>query len=145
MKIRTGFVFGFILSCALLSAGTVLSQDEIAGLPLAQDMAHEAETQWIWGDVVSVDKAARSIKVKYLDYDTDTEKEMAITADDNTKYENVNSFDEIKPQDTLSIDYKIGTDASNIAVNISVERPESVETSSEDIFMEEDNAVTDSD
>jgi hypothetical protein len=92
-----------------------------------------------------VDKAARSIKVKYLDYDTDTEKEMAITADDNTKYENVNSFDEIKPQDTLSIDYKIGTDASNIAVNISVERPESVETSSEDIFMEEDNAVTDSD
>jgi len=80
----------------------------------------EPEVQWLWGEVVSVDTNAKQMTVKYLDYETDTEKEMNIKADDKTTYENVKSLDEIKVQDTLSIDY-IVADGKNIAKNISVE------------------------
>jgi len=78
------------------------------------------EVQWLWGEVVSVDTAAKQITVKYLDYETDTEKEINIAVDDKTTYENVASLGQIKAQDTLSIDYVV-RDTGNIARNISVE------------------------
>ncbi|MFH0913591.1 MAG: hypothetical protein V1884_04865, partial [Candidatus Omnitrophota bacterium] len=70
--------------------------------------------------VVSVDTVAKQIKVKYFDYETDTEKEINIAVDDKTIYENVVSLDQIKAEDTMSIDYVV-TDTGNIARNISVE------------------------
>lgn len=124
----------------LLSALPAFGEEGMVELP---GVSLEAETQWIWGDVVSVDKASRKITVRYLDYETDTEKEITIVADDNTRYENARSFDEIKPQDTLSIDYTIGTDGSNIARNISVEKPEIGEVSAQETFEEESTAVLD--
>jgi uncharacterized Zn finger protein len=62
--------------------------------------------------------------VKYLDYDADQEKEMAINVDEKTIYENVKSIDEIKPQDTVSIDYIVSPEGKNIAKNISIEKIE---------------------
>ena len=93
----------------------------------AQEMDIESETQWVWGEVVSVDTAAKTIKVKYFDYDSDTEKEITVAMDDKTAYENVKSIDEIKPKDTLSIDYIIGPEGKVIAKNISVEKTEGVQ------------------
>ncbi|MDP3731414.1 MAG: hypothetical protein Q8R31_00065, partial [Candidatus Omnitrophota bacterium] len=123
------------------NAGIVFSQEQAAEKPLAQEVPSEPETQWVWGDVVSVDTAAKKILVKYLDYETDTEKEININVDDKTTYENVKSIDEIKPQDTLSVDYMVSPDGSNIARNISVEKPEGTEALPEETPKEEPKVV----
>jgi len=87
----------------------------------------EEEFQWIWGEVTSIDTAKKSITVKYLDYETDIEKEMSFVIDEKTNFEGVNSLGEIKVKDTVSIDYIMEQD-KNIARNISVEKPEDTTT-----------------
>jgi len=87
----------------------------------------EEEFQWIWGEVSSIDTAKKSITVKYLDYETDTEKETSFVIDEKTNFEGVNSLGEIKVKDTVSIDYIMEQD-KNIARNISVEKPEDTTT-----------------
>lgn len=85
------------------------------------------EFQWIWGEVISIDNSNKQINIKYLDYETDTEKEMTFFVDENTTYEGVNSLLEINPQDTVSIDYII-KDTKNIARHITVEKPQDTTT-----------------
>lgn len=88
----------------------------------------EPQTQWVWGEVISVDTNSGQILVRYLDYETDNEKEIAIYTETNTTYENVTALSEIKPKDTVSIDYTISSDGKNIAQNISVEKIEPAST-----------------
>jgi hypothetical protein len=83
----------------------------------------EEKFQWIWGEVTNIDTAKKLINIKYLDYETDTEKEASFVIDEKTNFEGVNSLEEIKVKDTVSIDYIIEQD-KNIARNISVERLE---------------------
>jgi len=128
MKIKINLVLWLIFSFILISTGLIFSQEQTAEKPLAQEAPSEPETLWIWGDVVSVDAAAKKILVKYLDYETDTDREINIVVDDKTTYENVKSVDEIKPQDILTVDYIINPDNNNIARNISVEKPEGAQT-----------------
>lgn len=90
--------------------------------------SEESGTLWLWGEVVSLDAASGQILVKYLDYETDSEKEITINVDDRTTYENVKSIGEIKPKDTVSIDYRVNPEAKNIAKNISVEKLETIPT-----------------
>jgi len=137
MKIKMKFVLGIALFFILINTCLVFSQELATDKPAAQESPSEADTQWIWGDVVSVDAATKKILVKYLDYETENEKEINIEVDDKTTYENVKSVDEIKPLDTLSIDYIINPDDRNIAKNISVERPESVPTLPQEGIKEE--------
>ena len=115
MKTRTGLVLG-IVGCFIFIS---------MGLSFSQEPQEEPQTQWLWGEAVSVDTTNKMLSVKYLDYETDQEKDIAITTDDQTSYENVNSLSEIKIKDALSIDYIIGADGKNIAKLISVEKPES--------------------
>jgi len=89
--------------------------------------SQEEEYQWVWGEVVSVDAQNKLINIKYLDYESDTEKEMSFVIDDKTNFEGVNSLSDIKVNDTVSIDYII-KDNKNIARTISVEKPEDVTT-----------------
>jgi len=77
--------------------------------------------------VVSGDFQKNELVIKYVDYDTDMEKEVTVTASDKTTYENVKSLLEIKPQDMVSIDYTVDNQGRNIAKNISVEKPEAGE------------------
>ena len=128
-----------VILASLLLVGSVFAQDssqENAAQPATKDIVvpqnvnttqptSEPETQWIWGEVVSADSASKSVAIKYLDYETDQEKDMTIGVDEKTTYENIKSIDEIKPKDTLSIDYIVGTDGKNVAKNISLEKPES--------------------
>ncbi|MDP2905580.1 MAG: hypothetical protein Q8O22_04695 [Candidatus Omnitrophota bacterium] len=101
-------------------------QEEILRQELMQPPApqDESEMQWVWGEVVSVDPTNKAIVVKCLDYETDQEREMTVNVDDKTVYDNVKSLDEIKPNDTLSIDYIISADNRNIARNLSKEAAE---------------------
>jgi len=101
---------------ALLAPGTVPA--------VAPETAVDIEMQWLWGEASALDAQNKTLTVKYLDYETDQEKEMPLIIDDKTSFENVKSLEEIKVQDTLSIDYIIGADGKNAARNISVERPE---------------------
>jgi len=111
-------ITGFLI---FLSTGFVFAQQEKFS---AQDAA--AEIQWIWGEVVSVDQAAKVFAVKYLDYDTDMEKQMTMSVDEKTGFENSKSLADLKIQDTVSVDYIIGADGKNIARNISVEKIEDI-------------------
>lgn len=81
----------------------------------------KSDTQWAWGEVMNLDIPAKSFTIKYLDYETDQEKELVLVADDKTTFENVKGLDELKLKDTLSIDYAAGADNKNVAKNISLE------------------------
>ncbi len=99
------------------------TQSEVIQGGAVPETKAEPETQWVWGEVVTVDLSNKVVLVKYLDYETDQEKEIAIATDDKTTFENAASIEELKPKDTVSIDY-ISADGKNIAQNISVEKPE---------------------
>ena len=137
MTIKINLVLWLIFSFILIGTGLIFSQEQAAERPPTQEVPSEPETLWIWGDVASVDAAAKKILVKYLDYETDSEKEINIVVDDKTTYENVESVGKIKPQDILTVDYIINPDGHNIARNISVEKPEGVETFPEETSKEE--------
>lgn len=124
-------LYGFILFTVITS--TVLAE-EVAVAPSdpvvsASDQQaapkNESVTQWVWGEVVNLDSAAKTVTLKYLDYETDQEKELVLVADDKTVLENIKSLDEIKLKDTLSVDYITGLDGKNIAKNINLEKPDS--------------------
>ena len=62
------------------------------------------DTQWAWGEVTNLDNQAKTLTIKYLDYETDQEKELVLAIDDKTSFENIKGLDELKLKDTLSID-----------------------------------------
>ncbi|MDD5409682.1 MAG: hypothetical protein PHC71_06295 [Candidatus Omnitrophica bacterium] len=102
------------------------STEPEASAPAAQVPAqNENDTQWTWGEVVNLDSAGKTITLKYLDYETDQEKDIVLGFDEKTSFENIKSFDEIKIKDTLSIDYIVGPDGKNMAKNISLESQDS--------------------
>jgi len=128
--------FSFIFSCPSFSEKTEQApQAEPTASPQVMPVpeATEAEsvgpqTQWLWGRVVSVDATSGEILLKYLDYETDSEKEITIYTDANTAYENVAGLAEVRPEDTMSIDYVVAADGKNTAKNISVEKLEEAPT-----------------
>lgn len=114
-------------SLIFVTAGRGFSQEQNvqqeSGTPA--NVQAGSETQWVWGEVASLDTENKIIVVKYLDYETDQEKEISIGVNDLTTFENIKSLDEIKPQDAVSIDYTVSPDGKNIAKNMSLEKPES--------------------
>jgi len=98
----------------------------------------EPDILWLWGEVNSIDSDKGIISVKYLDYETDTEKEAVIYADAKTTYENAKSLTDIKPKDIVSVDYVTGAQGSSIARNISVERPEDTQAMGEGTALDEE-------
>jgi len=122
MKVRAVVIYGIIVSFILINAGLAQSQSTQI-IPDATEKI-EPETEWLWGEVVNVDPVTNDIKVKTLDYKNDTEIEIVVSIDDKTTYENIKFVTEIKPKDSLSIDYIIGSDGKNLAKNISLEKTE---------------------
>lgn len=118
--------FIFILAVSLILVNTGLGFcEEAQENPGLVNAGSEGEVQWLWGEVASVDPQKGEIAVKYLDYETDSEREAPIKIDDKTTYEDINSILDIKPAATLSIDYTVGADGTYLAKNISLEKPES--------------------
>jgi hypothetical protein len=100
------------------AVSTIAPQEAVS----AQD---ESDIQWAWGEVVNLDNAAKTITLKYLDYETDQEKDILLIVNEKTAFENIKGFDDIKIKDTLSIDYAVASDGKNIARNIGLESPDS--------------------
>ncbi|MDD2752538.1 MAG: hypothetical protein PHN59_05335 [Candidatus Omnitrophica bacterium] len=122
MKAKAAAVFGIIISFLLINVGLAFSQSTQTMTTTAEKA--EPETEWLWGEVMSVDPITNEVKVKTLDYKNDTEIEVTVSVDDKTTYENIKSVEEIKPKDSLSIDYIVGPDGKNLAKNISLEKAE---------------------
>jgi hypothetical protein len=115
----------FAEETAAVSEGSMVISDQQA---VAQN---ENDTQWAWGEVTNVDNQAKTFTLKYLDYESDQEKELVVTVDEKTSFENIKGLDEIKIKDTLSIDYLVGIGNKNIAKNVSFEKPDSLPTVAE--------------
>jgi hypothetical protein len=119
LKKRISVCF-FIAAAFFLSAAGSYAQETL-------------EPQWLWGEVEAISAQTKTVQVKYLDYDTDLEKELTISIDDKTKFENVKGLEEIKPQDTISVDYVVGSNGANLALDISVEKLEDMDAAPADI------------
>ncbi len=127
MKLRTGLITVIAAVMFFLSASIIFGQEA------STDVSTDAGTQWVWGEVVSSDSVNKTITLKSIDYETGQEKEVLVTTDDKTTFENAKSFDELKKGDALSIDYMIGADGKMKAKVISVEKLKSEEAAQEKI------------
>jgi hypothetical protein len=101
-----------------LITGQVFSQQEALGeeKSLTED--------WVLGDVIELNLEGNKLILSYIDYNTDEDKEIAISVDATTNYENADSLQDIKVGDVVGIDYVIGPQGKAKALNISVERLE---------------------
>jgi len=126
MERKKSLIVGMVFSLVMLNSAIALSQEEQATQPAKiaemQQQQPEPDVQWVWGEVSTVDAQNKALTLKYLDYETDQEKEITISADAKTTYENIKAFEEIKPKDSLSVDYFASLDGKNIAKNISLEQ-----------------------
>ena len=121
MSRRKCFIFAFTVSSILIFAGMGLAQQD-----WSTDISSVPDVQWLWGEVVSVDAAKAEVTVRYLDYESEEEKQVVVVVDDKTAFENVASLAQIKVADTVSVDYVVEKGGKNLAKNISVERPEEI-------------------
>ena len=135
MRTKICIILISIVSLIFLTANFNFAQEQLT--PETAQTPSEPEVQWLWGEVVSVDTQNKIILVKYFDYESDIEKEITINVNDKTTYENVQSIDEIKPKDTVSIDYLVSLEGKSIAKNISVEKAEGSEVPQEETTPEQ--------
>lgn len=123
MKIKISVLLAISV---LIAAGLAFSEEQGEIKPttmVAPQAANDSNTQWVWGEVTVVDAQNKTLTLKYLDYEADQEKEIALTIDDTASYENVKALEDIQPKDNLSVDY-ITKDGKNIAKSISLEKAE---------------------
>lgn len=85
--------------------------------------ANEKKTEWVWGEVVSVDSANKQIVIKHLDYESYEEVQTTLIINEKTLFENVTDLTEIKAGDHITVDYNI-EDKNNIADLVVVEKTE---------------------
>lgn len=85
-------------------------------------LAAAENVQWVWGEVTEVDQAAGKIKVRYLDYETDADKDEIFLIDKDTQLENIASIAEISVGDSAGIDYLVDKDGQRLVKSISIEK-----------------------
>ena len=122
MMTTTGRIV-FAEETAIAPANPVLITSDQQATP-STTLQKDSEMQWAWGEITNLDNQAKTVTLKYLDYETDQEKDLVLVVDEKTAFENIKDFNELKLKDTLSIDYIIGVDNKNIAKNISFEKPD---------------------
>jgi len=127
MVILSGLAIGIMATTQIVFAEeAAVAPADPAGITANQQVSlpKDSDMQWAWGEVTNLDNQAKTVTLKYLDYETDQEKDLVLTVDAKTTFENIKGFDELKLKDTLSVDYAVGLDNNNIAKNISFEKPD---------------------
>lgn len=151
MKASMFFVLFLMVAFNLgvvLAQNNTTAQDSVTSeQPAAEENApvlipSESEMQWLWGEVSSIDTQKNEIIIKYLDYETDTEKDIKVSVDETAVYENVKSISDIKENDIISVDYIFSPDGRYIAKNISIEKPEDKPELQKKITGEVENLTT---
>ncbi|MFA5287539.1 MAG: hypothetical protein WC394_04660 [Candidatus Omnitrophota bacterium] len=114
----------FLCGAMVLSIGIALTlAQEGGGAEAINQELKDSDMQWVLGEVANVDLKDKVINIKYLDFEDSQMKDMLLNIDSGTAYEGVKSIDEIKPMDSLSIDYVITQDGKNLAKNIGLDTP----------------------
>ena len=85
--------------------------------------ANEKKTEWVWGEVVSVDPAGKQIVIKHLDYESYEEVQTTLIINEKTLFENVTDLTGIKAGDHITVDYNV-EGKNNIADLVVVEKGE---------------------
>jgi hypothetical protein len=140
MTKRTGVILLFCAGLLMTVSSQIFAQDAAqppvsastsvsASVPEVAKVA-SADIQWIWGEVVSVNAAAKTLSIKYLDYDTDEEKTMELAVTDTTKFQGDKGIEGIKPQDTVSVEYTI-QGGKNYAKDLTIEQVADGDTASD--------------
>lgn len=112
--------------------------DEPASAPVPEPSAPPAASapsravapQWIWGEVVSVDKAKNQLQIKHLDYETYEEVTKVIQTDSATLFENVAGVGDLKGGESVTVDFKM-KDGVQLAELIVVDKNHSAATAGE--------------
>lgn len=128
MKTRMSVILGIIGLFIFVNTGLVLGENDSTAevnLPsvLSSQESKDLDVQWVWGEVKNLDAQGKTVTLKYLDYETNEEKEIALTIDSATTYENVKALKDVQLNDALSVDY-VTSSGRNIAKNVSLEKPE---------------------
>ena len=122
--------FFAVVMVSFICIGFAFAQEGQATETVNQEIK-DSDVQWVLGEVVSVDPKDNLINVKYLDFEDSIEKDMSVGIGLGTTYENIKSLDEIKPQDSLSIDYTVTSDGKNLAKNISLDKAREAQATGE--------------
>lgn len=109
--------FAILLSGLSLPA---ICQEE--NLEAAADSSARRQLEWAWGEVVSIDYQKGEFNIVYLNEETFEEKTLLMATDAQTVYENAQSLLDIKPMDSVSIDYTITEEGVNLAMKVAVEK-----------------------
>lgn len=94
---------------------------------VTKDVTQEAQptsinsTEWVWGEVVSVDTINKQLVLKHLDYDTYEEVQTTLKMDNKTLLENVSELGDIQSGDHVTVDYVI-QNGDNVAGLVVVEK-----------------------
>jgi len=116
-----------ILSVVLLQGNVTAQEPKVQGTasPTAA-VQNEPKTESIYGEVMAVKDDGSSMTVQYYDDDTDEEKNIEISASQDTKFENASALKDVKKGDWVDVTYGTG-DGKNKAALISVEKEEEEE------------------
>jgi hypothetical protein len=130
VRVYFGVVFG-ILFLVLMAKPDFAQQEAVLNVAASST---DPEIQWVLGEVISTDTANNKLVVKFLDYEAEIEREITVEAAGDTVYEGTTTLADIKPKDTVSIDY-IAQDEKNIAKKVSVQKTDT--ETPEDLLTEE--------
>ena len=119
---------GLIIGAMCVGYGVLGFCQQEVPVPIDENIISEIGSvdeniSWVWGEVKNVDYISSKFNILYMDYQTDDEKELVLTVNQDTKFEGINDFNSLKAGDTVGIDYFSDAD-NNIAKNISVEKLE---------------------
>ena len=114
---RSALVLFMLVVFFSLATVQTFSQQEA----LAQEKSGCLSEKWLLGDVIALDLESSQLIVSYLDHNTNQQKEITLSVDEETRYENINSLQDVKVDDAVFIEYKISPEGKAIALNISIE------------------------
>lgn len=104
--------------------------------PVAEPKPAAEETKWVWAEVTGVDAVNNQIVVKYLDYDTDEEKSLAIVTDNATRFENAEGIKSVAVGDNVGVDYILNDKGQALAKSIALEKAESMPKAAPEAAMQ---------
>ncbi|MDD5137063.1 MAG: hypothetical protein PHX20_05110 [Candidatus Omnitrophica bacterium] len=124
--ILAALILGLAVSCGYCQddqAQAPAAETSVMPVPPAAEKTVQPQEISIYGEVKAVNPAANSMTVQYYDYDSDEEKSIAITVDNNTKMENAASINDIKQGNWADVMYAVSA-GNNLARSVIVEKEE---------------------
>ena len=117
-----------IIGAVCAGYGTPVFCQQGTPLPIDDSIISDAGSvdeniSWVWGEVKNVDSLSSRFNILYMDYQTDDEKELVLTVNQDTKFEGAQDLNSLKAGDTVGVDYFSDGD-KNMAKNVSVEKLE---------------------